>query len=270
MADALSLDSVTIAYDRSVILHEVSVDLPPRRITVLAGPNGCGKSSLLRALRRLLRPREGTICLDDEDLLRLPERELARRMALLTQTPQAPGDMTVFDLIRLGRYPHQSFLRQWSEEDARAVELAMAATNLLELRDRRLEALSGGQRQRVWLAVVLAQDTPIVCLDEPINHLDLAHQLECLELVRSLNRDLGKTVIVVLHDLNLAARYADHLVVLNRGRVHAQGHPQGLITETLVREVFGVESRIIMDPVHGCPLCIPIAKPPPSMMARVG
>lgn len=258
MADLLTLAAVTLAYGRMRALDSVDLGLPEGRVTVLAGPNGCGKSTLLRLIRRLLLPDTGTVRLEQRDILDLSERELARRMALLSQSPSAPDELKVAELVRLGRFPHQTFFRQWSKEDAHVVERALVATGLEDLGERRLDTLSGGQKQRVWLAMVLAQDTPTVCLDEPTNHLDVQHQLECLDLVRRLNRELGKTVIVVLHDLNLAARYADHLVLMKQGRIRAQGNPAELMREHLIGEVFGIESRVILDPVHHVPLCIPI------------
>lgn len=259
MGEAVALHDVTVAHGPAVVVDGVDLQLPAGRITVLAGPNGCGKSTLLGSIRRLLKPRSGRVTLDRDDVTTLSERALARRIALLGQTPSAPEDITVFELVKLGRFAHQTFFRQWSEADAAAVSAAVSATGLGALLDRRIDALSGGQRQRVWLAMVLAQDAPTICLDEPVNHLDVAHQLECLDLVRRLNRDMGKTVIVVLHDLNLAARVADHLVLMKAGRIVAAGEPSELLTEDLVRQVFGIESRIIVDPVHGGPLCIPIS-----------
>lgn len=259
MADPIRLEGLTLRYGPRAALDHVDLALPRDAVTVLAGPNGCGKSTLLRAVRRLVTPSSGRVRLDGADVADMPDTALARRIALLAQSPSAPEDLTVFGLVRLGRYPHQTLWRQWSREDARAVEEAMAATGVADLAERPLDTLSGGQRQRVWLAMALAQDAPILCLDEPINHLDLAHQLECLALVRRLVRERGRTVILVLHDLNLAARTADHLVVLREGRVHAQGRPEDLLDETLVREAFGVECVVIRDPVHGSPLVIPIA-----------
>ena len=255
MDDPIDLDGVTVGYDGVRVLGNLSLRLPPRRITVLAGPNGCGKSTLLRTIRRLLEPQSGTLQLGDEDLLHLKERELARRIALLGQSPSAPVDLTVFDLVRLGRFPHQTFLRQWSAEDALQVDRALAATGVTAFRDRRLDTLSGGQRQRVWIAMVLAQDAPVICLDEPINHLDLAHQLDCLDLLRRLNREHGRTVIAVLHDINLAARYADHLVLLKDGTIHAQGSPHRLVTAATVDAVFGVWKPVSHRSFTGARCC---------------
>jgi len=262
MDSAVTLSAVSVKYGGMTALRDIDLMLPRGRVTVLAGPNGCGKSTLLSTVRRLLRPVSGTVLLDQEDIAKLPEKELARRMALLAQHASAPDELTVFELVKLGRFPHQRLLRQWTAADARAVDAAIAATGLGGLVERRLDSLSGGQRQRVWLAMVLAQDTPTICLDEPINHLDVAHQLQCLDLVRRLNRDLGKTVVVVLHDLNLAARYADFMVLMKNGAVHRTGSPEDLVTEDTVRDVFGIDSRIIRDPVHGSPLCIPVSALP--------
>lgn len=259
MDDVISLTDISVTFGGFHALRDIRLTLPRDKITVLAGPNGCGKSTLLRTIRRLLRPASGTVELDREDIAALPEKYLARQMSLLAQHASAPDELTVFELVKLGRYPHQQFFRQWSAEDQTAVTAAIAATDLTDMQNRRLDSLSGGQRQRVWLAMVLAQDTPIVCLDEPINHLDIAHQLQCLELVKRLNRDLGKMVVVVLHDLNLAARYADLLVLMKEGSVVAMGTPEELITEALVREVFSIDSRVVSDPVHGSPICIPIS-----------
>lgn len=258
MADTIRVEGLSLAYGPRTALDRIDLALPRDAVTVLAGPNGCGKSTLLRAIRRLATPTQGMVRLDGVDVATLSGTALAKKIALLAQTPSAPEDLTVFGLVRLGRYPHQSLWRQWSREDAEAVEAAMAATGIADLAERPLDTLSGGQRQRVWLAMTLAQDAPILCLDEPINHLDLAHQLDCLALVRRLVRERGRTVVLVLHDLNLAARTADHLVVLRDGRVHAQGRPADLLDESLVRAVFGVESRVIRDPVHGSPLVVPI------------
>ena len=198
--------------------------------------------------------------IETTDVASLSEKHLARQIGLLSQSPSAPGDMTVEELVRLGRYPHQSLLQPWSREDSRALNAAMAGTGVTHLRERPIGSLSGGQLQRVWIAMVLAQETDIICLDEPVNHLDMAHQIDCLELVRQLNRDFGRTVVLVLHDLNLAARYADTVIAMKDGAVVAVGSPLEVVTEGLVRSVFGLDSRVIPDPVSGNPLIIPIGR----------
>jgi iron complex transport system ATP-binding protein len=255
---SIDIRALTLAYGAVDVLKGLSLPIARGKITVLAGPNGCGKSTLLRAIRRLHRPESGQILLDGLDIARLNDRGLARQIGLLAQSPSAPEDMTVEELVRLGRYPHQSMLQPWSPKDAEALEAAMAGTGVAHLRTRRLGSLSGGQLQRVWIAMVLAQETEIICLDEPVNHLDMAHQLDCLDLVQQLNSEYGRTVILVLHDLNLASRYADQLVFVKDGTIAASGAPEELMTKALIAEVFGVETMIITDPVHQRPLCIPV------------
>lgn len=258
MPARISIDALTLGYGATRVLDALTLPIPRGQVTVLAGPNGCGKSTLLRAIRRLHRADAGRICLDETDIATMPGKTLARQVGLLAQSPSAPEDMTAEELVRLGRYPHQSMMQPWSPEDAAALDRAMAGTGVLHLRHRRLGSLSGGQLQRVWIAMVLAQETEVICFDEPINHLDMAHQIECLDLVQKLNRDQNRTIVLVLHDLNLAARYADQLVFVHEGDVAARGRPEDLMTDELIRKVFGVEAMIITDPVHGRPLCIPI------------
>lgn len=254
----IQVRDLSLDYGSVNVLKALSLPIARGKITVLAGPNGCGKSTLLRAIRRLHKPAGGAIFLEELDIARLNDKQLARQIGLLAQSPSAPGDMTVEELVRLGRYPHQSMLQPWSPGDSAALERAMTGTGVTHLRDRRLGSLSGGQLQRVWIAMVLAQETDVVCLDEPVNHLDMAHQLDCLDLVRRLNREFGRTVVLVLHDLNLAARYADQLVFLRDGVIAASGTPEELMTEAGIRTVFDVRSMVITDPVHGRPLCIPL------------
>lgn len=254
----IDVQSLTLAYGSVTVLKALSLPVARGKVTVLAGPNGCGKSTLLRAIRRLHRPESGQVLLDGLDIAKLNDRGLAREIGLLAQSPSAPEDMTVEELVRLGRYPHQSMLQPWSPQDAAALESAMAGTGVSHLRDRPIGSLSGGQLQRVWIAMVLAQETDVICLDEPVNHLDMAHQLECLDLVKTLNVQHGRTVVLVLHDLNLAARYADQLVFVKNGSIAASGAPENLMTKELIADVFGVEAMIITDPVHQRPLCIPI------------
>lgn len=255
----IAVRDLSLTYGKINVLQSLSLPIERGKITVLAGPNGCGKSTLLRAIRRLHKPASGHIFLEEVDISRLNDKALARQIGLLAQSPSAPEDMTVEELVRLGRYPHQSMLQPWSHDDAEALEQAMAGTGVTALRHRRLGSLSGGQLQRVWIAMVLAQQTDVVCLDEPVNHLDMAHQLDCLDLVRQLKHAFGRTVVLVLHDLNLAARYADHLVFLRDGAIAAAGSPEELMTEQTIADVFDVRARVITDPVHNRPLCIPLS-----------
>ncbi|WP_282697196.1 ABC transporter ATP-binding protein [Streptomyces sp. CC208A] len=253
----LSARGLTLAYENRVVVEDLDLAVPDGRVTVIVGPNACGKSTTLRALGRLLRPVRGAVLLDGEELAKLPTKRIARSVGLLPQTPVAPEAITVADLVARGRQPHQAWWKQWSEEDERAVTEAMAHTDVAALADRSVDELSGGQRQRVWIAMALAQETDLLLLDEPTTYLDIAHQVEVLDLVRRLNRSRGRTVVLVLHDLNQAARYADHLVAMKAGRVVAEGPPSEVVTEELVREVFGLPSVVVPDPVTGSPLVIP-------------
>lgn len=257
LASRVEVKDLTLAYGGDVVLDALNLAIPRGQITVLAGPNGCGKSTLLRAIRRLHAPQSGQVLLDADDIAALGSKALGRRIGLLAQSPTAPQDMTVEELVRLGRYPHQSMLQPWSPGDEAAVTAAMAGTGVDTMRQRRIGSLSGGQLQRAWIAMVLAQETDTICLDEPVNHLDMAHQLDCLELVARLNREQGRTIILVLHDLNLAARYADQLVFVHGGRVHSRGAPEELMTPALIAQVFDVDAAILQDPVHQRPICVP-------------
>ncbi|KIA61770.1 ABC transporter ATP-binding protein [Nocardia vulneris] len=263
---ALRADRVRLGYRGRTISDQLSVDVPDGEFTVVIGPNACGKSTLLRALARLLAPESGAVLLDGKSIATYPAKEVARRIGLLPQTSIAPDGIRVADLVARGRYPHQSLLRQWSQADADAVAAAMAATGVTELSARPVDELSGGQRQRVWIAMVLAQDTPVILLDEPTTYLDIAHQIHVLDLCRTLHRDSGRTVVAVLHDLNHAFRYAGHLIAMKDGRVVAAGPPKQIVTAELVREVFDLGCRIIDDPETGAPLVIPLAE----NAARVG
>ncbi|MFT4262080.1 MAG: ABC transporter ATP-binding protein [Nocardioides sp.] len=242
------------------VIEGLDLEIPDRAHTVIVGPNACGKSTLLRALARLLPAAGGTVALDGQPLTAYDGKALARRIGLLPQSPIAPDGLGVADLVARGRYPHQGLFRQWSEADERAVEAAMAAADVAGLRDRHVDELSGGQRQRVWLAMALAQETELLLLDEPTTYLDLAHQLEVLDLARRLVGG-GKTVVTVLHELHLAFRYADHLVVMRAGRILAQGPPREVVTAELIEQVYDLRVRIIEDPVTGTPLVIPEVRP---------
>ncbi|GAB4361001.1 MAG: ABC transporter ATP-binding protein [Cyanophyceae cyanobacterium] len=254
----LSTENLTLTYGDRAILENINVAFPPGKISVLVGPNGCGKSTLLRSLARLLKPKTGTVYLDGHAIAKLPPQELARRQGILPQSPTAPEGLTVRDLVAQGRYPHQTWWRQWSAEDEQWVETAIALTHLEALAHRDVTTLSGGQRQRAWIAILLAQNPSLFLLDEPTTYLDLAHQIEILDLLRDLNQRLGKTIIMVLHDLNQACRYGDWMTVLRLGQIYASGAPQTVVTETMMRDVFALESHIMADPVSGMPLCIPI------------
>ncbi|EFH31923.1 iron-siderophore uptake system ATP-binding protein [Streptomyces pristinaespiralis ATCC 25486] len=256
----LTAESVTLGYDQRVIAEDLSVEIPDNSFTVIVGPNACGKSTLLRALSRMLKPTKGRVLLDGEAIHSLPAKKVARTLGLLPQSSIAPDGITVADLVARGRYPHQGLLRQWSPEDERIVEESMAATRVGELADRYVDELSGGQRQRVWIAMALAQQTPLLLLDEPTTYLDIQHQLEVLDLCAELHESQGRTLVAVLHDLNQAARYATHLVALRDGRIVAQGAPSEVVTAELVEQVFSVKSQIIEDPESGTPLVIPASR----------
>jgi iron-siderophore transport system ATP-binding protein len=257
----LSADDLTLAYDERTVSRGLSVTIPPGRVTAIVGANACGKSTLLRALARLLRPRAGTVLLDGRDIHSLPTREVATRLGILPQTPLAPSGITVVDLVGRGRYPHQRLVRQWTAADEQAVADAMVATETLELAARRVDELSGGQRQRVWIAMALAQDTEIMLLDEPTTFLDLAHQIDVLELLAELNREQGRTIVLVLHDLDHAARYAHHLIAMRDGAIVAEGAPTEIVTEELVLDILGLACQVIADPVSGTPMVVPIGRP---------
>lgn len=256
-AARLTARDLTLAYEDRTVVEALDLDVPHGAVTVVVGPNACGKSTMLRALGRLLKPRRGAVLLDGTDLARIPTKKIAQAVGLLPQSPVAPEAITVADLVARGRQPHQHWWQQWSDEDERAVTEAMERTDVAQLADRAVDELSGGQRQRVWIAMALAQETDLLLLDEPTTYLDIAHQVEVLDLVRQLNHDRGRTVVAVLHDLNQAARYADHLVAMKAGRIIAQGRPDEVVTADLVREVFGLESVIVPDPVTGSPLVVP-------------
>ncbi|MFC0681181.1 ABC transporter ATP-binding protein [Lysobacter korlensis] len=256
----LRADGLALGYDGASIVEGLDLTLATGRVTVIVGANASGKSTLLRGLARLLRPRDGRVLLDGTDLAKLPSKEVAAVLGLLPQQPIAPDGITVGELVGRGRYPHQGWFRQWTSQDDAIVAEALAATDTQDLAHRRVEDLSGGQRQRVWIAMVLAQDPELLLLDEPTTFLDVTHQIEVLDLLTGLNRTRGTTIAMVLHDLNLAARYADELIVMSAGRILAQGPPAQVITEHCVAEAFGLTARIIPDPVSGSPMVVPIGR----------
>ncbi|MEU8876658.1 ABC transporter ATP-binding protein [Streptomyces javensis] len=256
-ANRLTARELTLAYEDRTVVDGLDLEVPDGEVTVIVGPNACGKSTLLRALGRLLRPRGGAVLLDGTDLARIPTKKIAQSVGLLPQTPVAPEAITVADLVSRGRQPHQRWWQQWSEEDERAVTDAMERTDVTALADRPVDELSGGQRQRVWIAMALAQETDLLLLDEPTTYLDISHQVEVLDLVRQLNHERGRTVVAVLHDLNQAARYAHHLIAMKGGSIVARGRPGDIVTAELVHEVFGLGSVVVPDPVTGSPLVVP-------------
>jgi ABC-type cobalamin/Fe3+-siderophores transport system ATPase subunit len=255
----LEVQGLRVGYDKRTVIPELNVVIPDGSFTVIVGPNACGKSTLLRSLARLLKPSAGHVLLDGAQISSYPAKEVARRIGLLPQTSIAPDGITVLDLVSRGRYPHQSLLRQWSAADDAAVTTALAATNTSELSGRFVDELSGGQRQRVWVAMSLAQETPLLLLDEPTTFLDIAHQVELLDLFADLNVTGERTLVAVLHDLNQAARYATHLIAMKDGHIIAQGAPNDIVTAEMVLEVFGLRCRILTDPESGTPLVIPLA-----------
>jgi iron complex transport system ATP-binding protein len=252
----LTTQKLTLAYDQATIIAGMDITIPSGQITALVGPNGCAKSTLLRGIARLLAPRGGAAYLDGKAIHQMPTRELAQQLGILPQSPVAPEGLTVRELVAQGRYPHQSWLQQWAADDERAVVKALSLTGVLELAERPVDALSGGQRQRAWIAMTLAQETAVILLDEPTTFLDLSHQIEVLQLLERLNQTEGRTIVMVVHDLNHATRHASHVIALKAGTVAAAGSPTEVVTPTLLRTVFGVEADVVPDPRTGVPLCV--------------
>lgn len=257
---ALETAALTLGYGGSYVIEDLNLEIPEGRITVLVGSNGCGKSTLLRSLARLLKPVSGGILLDGDLVGSLSTKEIARRLAILPQGPIAPEGLTVSQLVKQGRYPHQSWLKQWSKEDEDVVEQALEATGLMDFAERTVDSLSGGQRQRAWIAMTLAQKTNIILLDEPTTYLDMTHQIDILDLLFELNEQENRTVVMVLHDLNLACRYAHHIVALYDKKIYAQGKPEDIVNARMVKDVFQMNCDIAEDPLFGTPMCIPHGK----------
>ena len=256
----LRTERVTLGYGDRAVVSDLTTTVPDGRVTVIVGANACGKSTLLRGMARLLRPSSGAVLLDGQAIASLPSRQVARTLGLLPQNPVTPEGVSVVDLVGRGRHPHQGALRRWSSDDEAAVAEALRLTDTLDLAERLVDELSGGQRQRVWIAMALAQQTELLLLDEPTTYLDVAHQVEVLDLLAELNEARGTTIVMVLHDLNLAARYADHLVAMRDGRILAAGPPAQVITEACVSEVFGMGCRVVDDPVTGTPMVVPLGR----------
>jgi len=253
----MQTNALSLAYDSHTIIEQLSTSIMPGEITALVGPNGCGKSTLLRGLARLLKPQQGEALLDGKAIHTLPTKQLAKQLGILPQGPTAPEGLMVYELVAQGRYPHQGFFQQWSKEDEAAAQEAIAITNMIEFADRPLDTLSGGQKQRAWIAMTLAQNTPILLLDEPTTYLDIGYQLEVMELIEHLNQERQMTILLVLHDLNQAARYSQRMIVLKEGQVVADGAPRVVLTKQLLAEVFKVQANIVTDPDSGSPVCLP-------------
>ncbi|MCV2513855.1 iron-enterobactin ABC transporter ATP-binding protein [Leclercia pneumoniae] len=253
-------ENLTLGYGKKTVAQDLNVSIPDGHFTAIIGPNGCGKSTLLRTLSRLMTPLAGSVYLDGEQIQRYASKEVARRIGLLAQNATTPGDITVQELVARGRYPHQPLFTRWRKEDEAAVTRAMQATGITDLAAESVDTLSGGQRQRAWIAMVLAQETAIMLLDEPTTWLDISHQIDLLELLSELNRTQGYTLAAVLHDLNQACRYATHLIALRDGKIVAEGAPKAIVTPDLIEQIYGMRCMIIDDPVAGTPLVVPLGK----------
>ncbi|MFC5463604.1 ABC transporter ATP-binding protein [Lederbergia graminis] len=260
MQSAINTNGLSIGYTNKLLFEDLNLSIPKGEITVFVGSNGCGKSTLLRSIARLLKPSSGNVLIDGKDVHRLSSKEVAKKLGILPQSPISPEGITVLDLVKQGRYPHQSWVKRWSEEDTLKVEEAMEATGISDLRHQAVDTLSGGQRQRAWIAMTLAQDTDIILLDEPTTYLDMTYQIDILDLLFDLNEQKNRTIVMVLHDLNLASRYAHNIVAIKDGKVFAQGKPEDIITCELVHSVFGMECQVAKDPLFGTPHCIPFGR----------
>ncbi len=260
MKKAIETKQLTLSYGDSIIIDELDLTIPKGEITVFIGGNGCGKSTLLRSIARLLKPKSGEIVLNGKEIAKMSSKDVAKQMAVLPQGPVAPEGLTVLQLVKQGRYPYQTWLKQWSSEDEEKVYQALEATGLLDLKERSVDSLSGGQRQRAWIAMTLAQDTDFILLDEPTTYLDMTHQIEILDLLFELNERENRTIVMVLHDLNLACRYAHNIVAVKDKKIAAMGKPEDVVTRGLVKKVFEMDCEISIDPLFGTPLCIPYGK----------
>src|SRR5690625_1066229 len=255
--ETLMAKDLTLGYGEEVIIDQLDITIPKGEITVLIGGNGCGKSTLLRSLARLLKPKQGSVVLNGEDIAKAPTKEVAKQLAILPQSPVSPEGLTVEELVKQGRHPYKTLLKRWSDEDNKVVREALEATNMMDLKDREVDSLSGGQRQRAWIAMTLAQGTETILLDEPTTYLDMTHQIEILDLLFELNEKRKSTIVMVLHDLNLACRYAHHIVAIKDKKIYAQGKPEEIINCKLVHDVFQMKCDVLYDPMFGTPMCIP-------------
>lgn len=260
MPGIMKVEHVTSGYGEQMILNDISLEIPSHQISIIIGANGCGKSTLLKTMARLIHPTSGHVTLNNKPITKMAPKRLARVLGMLPQSPIVPEGITVSDLVGRGRYPYQSFMKGWSQDDYEAVAEAMEMMNITEFADRPIDELSGGQRQRVWIAMALAQQTDILFLDEPTTFLDITYQVEILDLLTDLNRKFGTTIVMVLHDINLSARYADYLFALKQGRLVAEGKPADIITSDLIHQVFNLRCSIMVDPVSGSPSVVPIGR----------
>lgn len=253
---SLSTNNLGIGYGEQMIVENLNLHIPKGKVTTMIGPNGCGKSTILKTMARIQRSRTGSVYLNGKAIHQMSTKDIAKQMAILPQTPEAPGGLTVYELVSYGRFPHQKGMGRLSADDRRMVEWSLEVTGMLPFYDRPIEALSGGQRQRVWIAMALAQETELLLLDEPTTYLDLAHQLEILQLLEKLNKEEGRTILMVIHDLNHAARFAHHMVALNRGAIVKEGAPHEVMTSEVLKKVFQIDAEIILDPRTGKPVCL--------------
>ncbi|MDF2700331.1 MAG: transporter [Haloplasmataceae bacterium] len=252
----LKAKQVTLGYKNNIILKDLNLIIPEGSFTILIGSNGSGKSTLLKSMARLLKPQSGEVTIDDINVFKSPTKKIAKILSILPQSPHAPEELTVFNLVKQGRYPHQSFLQQFSKHDEEVINNALNLTGVYSIRNKKLNELSGGQLQRAWIALTLVQDTDIILLDEPTNHLDLKYKIEVLDLLKKLNREKGRTIVIVLHDINLACRYADYIVAIKNGNVSHQGKPNEIVNREFIKEVFDMDSTVITDPIFNSPLVI--------------
>lgn len=255
--ESIATQSLTLGYGDTVVIDDLNIEIPKGEITVFIGANGCGKSTLLRSMARLLKPKEGGVVLNGENIAKLPTKEVAKQLSILPQSPISPEGLTVLDLVKQGRHPYKGMFNRWSQEDDEAVYDALYSTNMIALQDRAVDSLSGGQRQRAWIAMILAQQTDTILLDEPTTYLDMTHQIDVLDLLFELNEKHQNTIVMVLHDLNLACRYAHHIVAIKDKKVHTQGRPEDIISCGMVHDVFQMKCDVTYDPVFGTPMCIP-------------
>lgn len=260
MIGSIETQKLTLSYGDSNIIEELDLKIPKGEITIFIGSNGCGKSTLLRSIARLLKPKAGAVLLEGKAIAKMPTKDIAKQMAILPQSPTAPEGLTVLQLVKQGRYPYQTWLKQWTKEDEEKVNNALRATKIEDLKERPVDSLSGGQRQRAWIAMTLAQDTDIILLDEPTTYLDMSHQIEILDLLFELNEKEQRTIVMVLHDLNLACRYAHNIVAVKDKKIYAQGKPEYVMNCSLVKNVFAMDCQVTTDPLFGTPLCIPYGK----------